>query len=172
MNRRPSAGAQQGAALVTVLVLLLVMTLLGIVSLRSTLLEERMASNQRDRSLSFQAAEAALRAGELFVRLPHTVPPSGCTEGVCGFPDTLAAPVWEDENVWDAIPTAAVSIEGAPDAKFLVELLADEVPAQACPNSIDPDAPPCAGTERRYRITARSEAEGRATVMLQSIYAL
>ena len=56
--------AQRGVALAVVLILLLVMMLLGLASLRGTLMEERMSANQLDRSLSFQAAEAALRKGE------------------------------------------------------------------------------------------------------------
>ena len=62
------AGAnERGAALVISLVLLAVMTLFGISMVNTTLLEERMASNQRDTDIAFQATEAALRdaVGEL-----------------------------------------------------------------------------------------------------------
>ena len=64
MRPIPARGRQRGAALVTVIVLLLVMTLLGLVSVRATVLEERMSAGMYDRSLAFQAAEAALREGE------------------------------------------------------------------------------------------------------------
>lgn len=67
MSRLSSRARQQGAALVIVLLLLLVMTLLGLASLRATVLEERMTGALFDRSLAFQAAEAALREGEAFV---------------------------------------------------------------------------------------------------------
>src|SRR3546814_12700111 len=63
-----SAAQQRGVALVIVLILLLVMTLLGLASMRGTLLEERMSGNLFDRSLAFQAAEAALRPGEALGR--------------------------------------------------------------------------------------------------------
>ena len=59
---RPSA--QRGVALAVVLILLVVMSLLALAGLRGTLMEERMTSNMKDRSLSFQSAEAALREGE------------------------------------------------------------------------------------------------------------
>ena len=55
---------QQGAALLMGLVLLLIMTLLGISSMRSTTLQERMAGAMHDQNLALQAAESALRAGE------------------------------------------------------------------------------------------------------------
>lgn len=55
---------QQGAALLMGLVLLLIMTLLGISSMRSTTLQERMAGAMHDQNLALQTAESALRAGE------------------------------------------------------------------------------------------------------------
>lgn len=61
---RLSANRQSGAVLVISLLLLLVMTLLGIGASQSTLLQERMAGNQRDQEVALQGAEAALRAAE------------------------------------------------------------------------------------------------------------
>jgi type IV pilus assembly protein PilX len=55
---------QQGVALVVALVLLLVVTVIGLASMRGTSLQERMSANMYDRSLSFQRSEAALRAAE------------------------------------------------------------------------------------------------------------
>jgi type IV pilus assembly protein PilX len=55
---------QQGVALVVALVLLLVVTVLGLASMRGTSLQERMSANMYDRSLAFQRSEAALRAAE------------------------------------------------------------------------------------------------------------
>lgn len=59
---------QDGAALATVLILLLIVTLLGLMSLRGTLLQERMASAAFDRQLGFQQAESALRSAEGYIR--------------------------------------------------------------------------------------------------------
>src|SRR5690606_36671528 len=55
---------QRGVALVVALVLLLVVTVIGLASMRGTSLQERMSANMFDRSLSFQRAEGALRAAE------------------------------------------------------------------------------------------------------------
>ncbi|MDQ8051258.1 PilX N-terminal domain-containing pilus assembly protein [Luteibacter sp.] len=57
-----------GVALIMVLLLLIVVTLLGLASLRGALLEERMSAGMFDRSLAFQAAETALRVAEQVVR--------------------------------------------------------------------------------------------------------
>ena len=56
---------QTGSALVVSLILLLVLTMLGVQGMRSNVMQERMAGNMRERNLAFQAAEAALRLGEV-----------------------------------------------------------------------------------------------------------
>lgn len=59
---------QAGAALITSLVFLTILTILGMSSLGTALLESRMAGNARDRNLAFQAAETGLRDAELWIR--------------------------------------------------------------------------------------------------------
>ena len=56
---------QSGAALFMCLMLLLVMTLIGVSGITSSTLEEKMAGNMRNKHMSFQAAEAALRIAEI-----------------------------------------------------------------------------------------------------------
>lgn len=58
---------QQGAILIVALVMLLLVTIIGLASMRGTSLQERMAGNLRDQELALQAAEAALRKGEATV---------------------------------------------------------------------------------------------------------
>lgn len=55
---------QEGMVLITGMIFMVVLTLIVVASMRTTILEERMAGNARDNDLAFQAAEAALRAGE------------------------------------------------------------------------------------------------------------
>lgn len=71
------ASTQHGAVLVISLILLLVLSLLGLGAMRGALVSERMAGNLRDQQLAFQAAEAALRAGENWLTA-QTTPPSAC----------------------------------------------------------------------------------------------
>lgn len=58
---------QQGAILIVALIMLLLVTIIGLASMRGTSLQERMAGNLRDQELALQAAEAALRKGEAIV---------------------------------------------------------------------------------------------------------
>jgi Tfp pilus assembly protein PilX len=52
---------QRGVVLVVSLLILLVLTLLGISSLDSSVMEEKMASNAQTASSTFQAADSAIR---------------------------------------------------------------------------------------------------------------
>jgi len=63
-TRVTSLHHQTGAALLISLILLLVLTFLGISSMQTTTLEERMAANQKDYYLAFEAAEYALVVAE------------------------------------------------------------------------------------------------------------
>ena len=58
---------QQGAILIVALIMLLLLTIIGLSSMRGTSIQESMSGNLRDSNLSLQAAEAALRLGEQIV---------------------------------------------------------------------------------------------------------
>jgi Tfp pilus assembly protein PilX len=55
---------QSGMALIISLIILLLLTLISVSAMKVNSLEEKMAGNDRNRNTAFQAAEAALRAGE------------------------------------------------------------------------------------------------------------
>ena len=55
---------QTGIVLFMSLVILLILTILGLSSVQTTSLQERMSRNASDSNLAFQAAESALRDGE------------------------------------------------------------------------------------------------------------
>lgn len=178
MNIRacPPRHRQRGVALAVVLILLVVITLLALAAMRGTLLQQRMSSNVVDRGLAFQAAEAALREGEAVAASKPAAPASGCTDGICGIPDSTKVADnarWSDEN-WDANSRAAkVDAAGVgATPRFMVELLQSGLPTGGkCTTDLDlsPDAA-CTGDETIYRITARSVAADRADVTLQSTY--
>lgn len=67
MKSYVSQGHQTGAALVIALLMLLILTVLGVSSMRTTVLEERMTSNARNVALAMQAAETALRDAETII---------------------------------------------------------------------------------------------------------
>lgn len=61
MNKIILHRKQQGATLIVGLIFLVALTLLGVMAMKSAVLQERMAGGSRDHSLAVHAAEAALR---------------------------------------------------------------------------------------------------------------
>lgn len=176
---------QKGVALVVGLLLLMVMTVLGISSLNMVTLEERMAANAYDRSLAFQAAEAALRVGEQAALAQSQAnnsgfpnfgfyndannqcgnPPCATGSGLCTQPDKDCPPRWRDSsfNHWTDATVSLSNLAGTP--QYFVEFLGNKFPCD--PNDTQNNLQ-C----KRYRITARSTTEsGKSMVMLQSVFA-
>ncbi len=159
---------EKGVVLIVALIMLLVMTILGLTALKSSALEERMAAHSFDRSLSFQATEAALREAEALVEESRPTPAAGtgCSEGYCGAPSPTQKPRWKDSEFagWKSgtkVTSGGISIT----PQYFVEYLGDTFPCQ-------PTDPSSGVTCKRYRVTARSNAGAdRAAVTLQSIYA-
>ena len=103
-----SAHNQLGAALATSLLMLLILTLIGVSGMQGTILQERMASNTRDRSISFQAAESAIRDAEAFL---NTIVTTGGFNGTAGlFADTQATPDFLAASTWSS---GATSVEAS-----------------------------------------------------------
>lgn len=63
-----AANAQRGMALLMSLVFLLLLTMIGLASMQSATLQEKMVAGVTLRNQSFQGAEAALRIGESAVQ--------------------------------------------------------------------------------------------------------
>ncbi|MDR2014916.1 MAG: hypothetical protein LBP99_04745 [Azoarcus sp.] len=187
----PIARPQRGAALIIAMILLLIMSLLAATSLRGTLMQERMSSNTYDRDLAFQSAEAGLRMGERraenWVRAgsplglqscnsPH--PATGFYRSIGADTTSCPQPLWEGPAP-DAVGSFwhdAEGDKGSNDIQFgdeklslapyyIVELISENAPCQI-------DNPNTTTTCKRFRVTASSRAaNGRARVILQSIYA-
>ncbi len=164
---------QRGAVLVISLLMLLVLTLIGVSSMGTANLEEKMAGNLRDRELAFQAAEAALRTGERYIeanRYSMTFDVS-CTSGFCDCSDPSVGCVeyWTDTtlNVWNTPGRHLLytsNLQGVNSrAMYIVEYLGKQI--------IAPAAAPCASCPDMYRVTAlASGLTDVSRVMLQSTY--
>jgi type IV pilus assembly protein PilX len=98
---------EEGFVMVTAVLFLLVLTILGLSSMGGTILEEKMTGFYRDRQIAFEAAEAALRDGELDALSSRIsgetgfVTGCGNTTGTTGYAglctvETDGTPVWID----------------------------------------------------------------------------
>lgn len=177
---------ERGSVLVISLVILLVLTLIGIGGMSTTIMQEKMVGNARERETAFQAAEAALRDAEEEIRtsIDLTTPfRPNCAGGYCE-PATTGPDVWEDATLvdwesesWDSAsnvidygsktPPGDVDLEGVgKQPGYILERL----PVVAVGESLVSSAPPSSGNQW-YRITA--EGYGRnanAKAMVQSVY--
>jgi type IV pilus assembly protein PilX len=162
------ADRQSGAALVTGLVILVVMTVLAVGALRGSILEERTTADIVDAAVATEAAEAALREGEQFLLQPVLPAFDGRTPGLYaagGAPDASTL----DWSTMRAV-IAAHDFADAPgvlrkvQAQFYIEQLA--APAQP-EDSLAADRP--LAEVAYYRVTAHAfGANGGASVTLQS----
>lgn len=115
-----SRSSQGGISLVIVMIFLVILSILGITAMQGSTLSSRIARNEADRNLAFQAAEAAIKDAEADIKglrydntvcVPATTGcrterinrgdnfVTACTNGLC---DSLAAtsPVWESTAKW------------------------------------------------------------------------
>src|SRR3954471_11770084 len=92
-------GRQRGMSLFPALIFLLVLAVLGVASMSSTVMEERMVGNTKDSNLAFQAAESGLRDAENDISAnvtAGTLFTAACTNGLCTPPSTWPTPTSND----------------------------------------------------------------------------
>ncbi|WP_279486130.1 pilus assembly PilX family protein [Aeromonas veronii] len=82
---------QQGMALVISLIFLVMVSLLGMASMRGAQLQEKMAGNQKEALQALQAAEAGLRAAERYIEAGNSGPYDN-SAGLYEFIDTAVDP--------------------------------------------------------------------------------
>ncbi len=158
------------------LMILLVLTLIGITSMSTTILEEKMAGGVRNQNLAFQAAEAALRDGEAWIAAQNPMPNAVAT---CGAPpclivelDSLGDLTTQNDSWWSSNAREYGTAGGSPD---LTDVSADPryiVEFRTFQNTggLDVGINPPQG-RIYYRLTARGTGGNTATeALLQSHY--
>lgn len=158
-NQAFSHKNQSGMVLITGLIFLLLMTILGMTSVQTTTLDERMASNLNDRNRAFQAAEIALRQAEnqiMTIASPFNLS------------TTTVAPDPNDDDGWtDEIAVDEDNENDMIDPVTVPDVVAQPVYVIQCFNADDP-----ACGISRYRVTARGQgAIATSVVVLETIVA-
>ena len=173
-----SSKRQQGAVLVTGLLILVMLTLIGVTAMSTNLMDERMAGNSRDWDLAFQATESALRDGELDIQRNLSAA-SGftatCTGGLC-LPPTISTPWYATLN-WSSAgvtryygqytsATALPDVSSAP--KYIIESIGKPASPTGASHTIG-IKPNTSGSA--FRVTARGVGGRTETqVIAQSIF--
>jgi type IV pilus assembly protein PilX len=145
----PKRHEQRGVTLIITLVMLVLITLVGVSSIRTSTMDEKMAGNSRDRDKAFQAAEAAVQT--CLARLAN--------ETYTGTPLTPAAanatPLWEVAANWTNGNSVEVDLGAAAQLAAQPRCMYEALGA---------------GTGS-YRVTGRAVGASTLTVvMLQATY--
>ena len=169
LNRR-----QHGAVLIISLMLLAIMTLIGVTSMHTTIMQEKMTGNSRDLMLAFQAAEAVIKDAENYIENTLVSPTAafdGTTDGLyneSSNPDIYAAATWATAVTYSEGGFSSVTTQ----PKYIIELggsmdtAADDINVGGYGESTG------SATLSAFRITARGTGGTDNTViLLQSNYA-
>ncbi len=140
---------ERGAVLVVGLMILVVLSILGVTTMQTSTIEEKMANNMGQRQLAFQAAEAGLRQAE------------GRLSGLGGIDPTLpiltpaapgSTPLWNTAGRWTGtnseVGSGIANVVEQP--RYIVEMV-QEIPVGD--EVLDADEPE--SIETMYRVTSR-----------------
>ncbi len=176
-NLPAECNRQKGAVLIVGLIMLLLLTIIGLASIRGSELQERMASNTRDKNLAFQAAEAGVRAGEIFLT-KTTLPAfngSGLYQDLNKVGSATPAPGAWSASQWatNSIKLPDNTLKGLADQpryaieKIIVAAAAANPGSGADIESLDK----MGGSSEYYRVTSRGlGGTENAEVIIQSTY--
>lgn len=157
MNSTPIKHRQRGMALLVSLVFLLLLTLIGLSSMQSATLQEKMTSSVMLRNQSFQLAEAALRVGESAVQAEAYSLPVCTTATQCAPPAESATLTAAGRNSSSGVTWIAV-----PGGFYGVQNLGTTLTAVNVPINT---------SATLYRITAVAVAGNNQRSVVESIYA-
>lgn len=139
---------ERGATLIITLVMLVLITLLGLSSIRRSTVDERSAGANRDRNKAFQAAEAAVRT------CLNQVKAAAFTGTVLTPSAATTSPLWEVASNWTNANSTVVTVDAtglSTQPRCMVERFG-------------------AGTEN-YRVTGRAVGGSALTeVVVQATY--
>ena len=120
---------ESGAALIVTLIFLLILSLLGTSSVRTSTMQERMAGNMRDWNVAFQRSEATLRTAEQYLLDTNNLPEFNDTNGLyelksAARPDWVVRPTDAGGGGYVAFPSS-----GTPEGRYYIERLSSVRPA-------------------------------------------
>jgi len=175
--RLSSPRANAGVALFISLVLLLMLTIIGVSAVQSTSLEVRMARNDHDTLLAFQAAESALRDAEDQLEAITSIVNFTDTgdNGLWTVSDLGDPPRWQEDANWTTAgkhveaPTTVDGVAAAP--RYIIEHAASVIREENAYQIDDPYGQSASDRVEIFRVTALGTGgTAQAQVLLQSTY--
>jgi type IV pilus assembly protein PilX len=170
---RDRSGREAGAVLIVSLLILLAMTLIGVSSMDSAVMELKMSSTMQQQVVAMNRAEATLLAAETRIdTITSDADVWNFETGADGFYPAINTLDLEQAN-WSAFSAEAGPIDSDnsvdDDDSYVVEYLgAKPIPGETV--KMDPNGGIAGGAVHTFRNTTRS-ASGRSVVrIIQSIY--
>lgn len=161
---------QRGAVLAVSLIVLLVLTLVGVASLQSTSLEERMAGNLRDLNLALQASESTLREAEGVIDGLANATGFGTGGGLYSLgnaPDPFSTGTWTGASS----NQASQNYGNAANPRYFIELIGDFEEDTSTDINVFNYGQASSGVVTVFRIVSRGTgATGTAQIILESFY--
>lgn len=161
---------QRGVVLVVALMVLLIITMIGVTSIQTTSLQQRMSTNLRDASLALQTADTGLRVAEAVIAGLATTggfSTSGPYYISGNAPNPLIAATWTGSGV----ATATGSYGSAIAPQYFIELVGNSALSGGTATSISGYGQSSGTTTVVFRIVARSTgATGASQVILEEFY--
>ena len=171
MNNR-IYGNQRGMVLVVSMIILISLTVLGLATMQATRTEISMAGNQRELSITFNAAEAGLSAAEQYI--DNSISKTIYNDPTQGLYDRLNIdPDYRDPTIWTASQTATIGLPHvAEEPRFIIKYLGDRSQNEVAAVNIGGYGSSQPGiTVSNFRITTRAVGQtGRAIRQLQAYY--
>jgi type IV pilus assembly protein PilX len=173
MNKNTSR--QNGSVLIISLIVMLVLTILGVSGMKSSIVEEKMAGNVRDKQLAFQAAEATLREAEKYIEENVFSIAAFDTDGSDGLYDKSTQKLWTTIS-WDDSDSLEYTdfdnnYEIATPPRYVIQHLASQQNSLNQLNLNNYGQGTGAGRIEMFLITARATGiSGKTTATLQTTY--
>ena len=166
-NFKSSQNNQKGVSILVALVMLLILTLIGVSSMNSSIVELKMSTSMQQQGIALNRAEELLRTGEASVDA-ILADPAAFDFAAAGDGYYITANAIDVYQIdWQGL----VSIK--PDANFDDTYVIEYLGAKAIPGEsvkIAPDGRIIGGAVHTFRITTRSVAGKGAIRLVQSMY--
>lgn len=169
MNRALNQQTQRGAVLAVAMIVLMVLTLIGLVSIQATSLDAKLSGNLRDLNLAMQSTESSLREAENLIETLVNTNGFGVGSGLYAqgtAPDPFTAGTW----------TGATSIVSTGNygsvvqPRFFIEFVGNVGGDLTGPNVTNYGGGSSSSVSV-FRVVARGTgATGTAQVILESFY--
>jgi type IV pilus assembly protein PilX len=165
----PGTNSQKGVSILVALVMLLVLTLLGVSSMNSSIVELKMATSAQQQGIALNRAEELLRVGETNVGVILTTPAAYDFAAAGDGYYIVANNINVSSVDWPAQGLVSIRPDANVDDTYVIEYLgAKPIPGESV--KIATDGRIIGGAVHTFRITTRSVAGKGAVRLVQSLF--